>query len=93
MIEPYMLLLAFIITAPNGEVRDEKIHVLSRHFDTKVECVDFVISWQDTIKNRGLTTVQNMLAEGWSVSLDRVGCTQNPAQKQEVVLIKSSEEE
>ena len=79
MVKTYMLLLAFTITAPNGEVRDEKIHVLSRHFDTKIECVEFVTDWRETIKDRGLSSVQSMLAEGWTVSLDKVSCSQNPS--------------
>ena len=80
MVKTYMLLLAFTITSPNGEVRDEKIHVLSRHFDTKIECVEFVTDWRETIKDRGLSSVQSMLAEGWTVSLDKVGCSQTPSQ-------------
>ena len=78
-----MLLLAFTITSPAGEVRDEKIHVLSRHFDTKIECVEFVVDWRETIKDRGLSSVQSMLAKGWTVSLDKVGCSQNPSQEME----------
>ena len=80
MVKTYMLLLAFTITSPSGEVRDEKIHVLSRHFDTKIECVEFVTDWRETIKDRGLSSVQSMLAKGWTVSLDTVGCSQNPSQ-------------
>ena len=83
MVKTYMLLLAFTITSPNGEVRDEKIHVLSRHFDTKIECVEFVVDWRETIKDRGLSSVQSMLAKGWTVSLDKVGCSQNPSQEVE----------
>ena len=79
MVKTYMLLLAFTITSPAGEVRDEKIHVLSRHFDTKIECVEFVTDWRETIRDRGLSSVQSMLAEEWTVSLDRVGCSQNPS--------------
>ena len=81
MVKTYMLLLAFTITSPAGEVRDEKIHVLSRHFDTKIECTEFVTDWKETIKDRGLSSVQSMLAKGWTVSLDRVGCTQAPPQR------------
>ena len=83
MVKTYMLLLAFTITSPSGEIRDEKIHVLSRHFDTKIECVEFVTDWRETIKDRGLSSVQSMLAKGWTVSLDKVGCSQNPAQEVE----------
>ena len=81
MVKTYMLLLAFTITSPAGEVRDEKIHVLSRHFDTKIECTEFVTDWRETIKDRGLSSVQSMLAKGWTVSLDRVGCIQAPSQR------------
>ena len=78
MIKTFMLLLAFTVTAPSGEVRDEKVHVLSRHFDTQLECKQFVDTWKDTIKDRGLTTVQGMLDDGWKVDLVRIGCTLSP---------------
>ena len=86
MIKTFMLLLAFTITGPDGEIRDEKVHVLSRHFDTQTECRDFIHSWSGVIKDRGLSTVEGMLAEGWKVSLDEIGCRQNPSQTQEAVL-------
>ena len=86
MIKTFMLLLAFTITGPDGETRDERVHVLSRHFDTKPECINFINSWSGLIKDRGLSTVEGMLAEGWKVSLDEIGCRQNPAQTQEAVL-------
>ena len=54
MIKTFMLLLAFTVTDPEGEVRDEKVHVLSRHFDTQLECKQFVNTWEDTIRDRGL---------------------------------------
>ena len=38
MIKTFMLLLAFTVTDPSGIDRDEKVHVLSRHFDTEQEC-------------------------------------------------------
>ena len=37
-----MLLLAFTVIDPEGELRDEKVHILSRHFDTYSECKEFV---------------------------------------------------
>ena len=86
MIKTFMLLLAFTITGPDGETRDEKVHVLSRHFDTQTECKDFIHSWSGLIKDRGLSTVEMMLAEGWTVSLDEIGCSQNPSQTQEAVV-------
>ena len=93
MIKTFMLLLAFTITGPDGEIRDERVHVLSRHFDTQMECRDFIHSWSGVIKDRGLSTVEGMLAEGWTVSLDEIGCRQNPSQTQEAVLKISTEEE
>ena len=93
MIETFMLLLAFTITGPDGEIRDEKVHVLSRHFDTKIECREFIHSWSGIIKDRGLSTIEGMLAEGWTVSLDEIGCRQNPSQTQEAVLKISAKEE
>ena len=93
MIKTFMLLLAFTITGPDGETRDEKVHVLSRHFDTQTECKDFIHSWSGIIKDRGLSTVEMMLAEGWTVSLDEIGCSQNPSQTQEAVLKINAEKE
>ena len=93
MIKTFMLLLAFTITGPDGEIRDERVHVLSRHFDTQTECRDFIHSWSGVIKDRGLSTVEGMLAEGWTVSLDEIGCRQNPSQTQEAVLKISAKEE
>ena len=49
-----MLLLAFTVTDPEGEVRDEKVHVLSRHFDTQLECKQFVDTWEDTIRDKNV---------------------------------------
>ena len=92
MIKTFMLLLAFTITGPDGEIRDETVHVLSRHFDTKPECINFINSWSGVIKDRGLSTVEGMLAEGWKVSLDEIGCRQNPAQTQEAVIKINAEE-
>ena len=93
MIKTFMLLLAFTITGPDGETRDERVHVLSRHFDTQVECKEFIHSWSGIIKDRGLSTVEMMLAEGWSVSLDEIGCSQNPSQTQEAVVKINAEKE
>ena len=94
MVKTFMLLLAFTITGPDGYTRDEKVHVLSRHFDTKPECISFINSWSGIIKDRGLSTVEAMLAEGWKVSLDEIGCRRNPAELHEaVVKIKAEEEE
>jgi|TARA_B100000524_G_scaffold49166_1_gene23202 hypothetical protein len=78
MIKTFMLLLAFTVTDPEGEVRDEKVHVLSRHFDTQSECKEFVNDWEFMISDRGLKTVQSMLADGWKVDLTHIGCTLSP---------------
>ena len=73
-----MLLLAFTVTDPAGLDRDEKVHVLSRHFDTKKECRSFITSWEDAIKTHGVNTVQGMMAVGWKIRLEHVGCTEKP---------------
>ena len=82
-----MLLLAFTITDPEGIERDEKVHILSRHFDTQNECVNFVNDWSGVIKDRGLSTVQDMMAEGWEVNIAEIGCAGNPTQAIEKVTI------
>ena len=79
MLKGFMLLLAFTVTDPDGIDRDEKVHVLSRHFDTEQSCRDFVSSWEDTIRSRGLSTVQGMMAEGWKIRLEHIGCTEEPS--------------
>ena len=82
-----MLLLAFTITDPEGIERDEKVHILSRHFDTQNECVNFVNDWSGVIKDRGLSTVQDMMAEVWEVNIAEIGCAVNPTQAIEKVTI------
>ena len=82
-----MLLLAFTITDPEGIERDEKVHILSRHFDTQNECVNIVNDWSGVIKDRGLSTVQDMMAEGWEVNIAEIGCAVNPTQAIEKVTI------
>ena len=87
MVKTFMLLLAFTITDPDGLERDEKVHILSRHFDTQIECVEFVNNWSGTIKYRGLDTVRGMLAEGWKVDIAEIGCAVNPSGSIEKVTI------
>ena len=87
MVKTFMLLLAYTITDPEGFERDEKVHILSRHFDTQTECVDFVNSWSGIIESRGLSTVRGMLAEGWRVDIAEIGCAVNPTQALEKVTI------
>ncbi len=73
-----MLLLAFTVTDPDGFDRDERVHVLSRHFDSKSECHQFISDWKSAIETQGVDTVQGMLAEGWNIKLDHIGCTEKP---------------
>ena len=87
MVKTFMLLLAFTITDPDGMTRDETVHILSRHFDNKIECITFVNDWSGTIQDRGLETVQGMLAEGWKVSLSEIGCAVNPATSIETISV------
>jgi|TARA_B100001964_G_scaffold43283_1_gene48132 hypothetical protein len=74
----FMLLLAFTLTEPDGTQRDEIVNVLSRHFDSKPECTEFVLDWEETIRSRGLDAVQNMLRKDWKVELTHIGCAEKP---------------
>ena len=82
-----MLLLAFTITDPDGFERDEKVHILSRHFDTQNECVEFVNDWSGTNQPRGLGTGRGIMADGWEVAIAEIGCAVNPTQAVEKVAI------
>ena len=74
----FMLLLAFTLTEPDGTQRDEIVNVLSRHFDSKPECTEFVLDWEETIRSRGLDAVPNMLRKDWKVELTHIGCAEKP---------------
>ena len=74
----FMLLLALTVTDPDGIERDEKFHVLSRHFDTKELCLEFISDWKDIIHNRGKRVVNEMLDDGWNVEVSQIGCTTLP---------------
>ena len=76
MVKEFMLLLALTVTDPSGEDRDEKFHVLSRHFDTKNECLEFIQSWESIIHSRGKRAVAEMLDPGWKVKIAKVGTDQ-----------------
>ena len=41
-----MLLLAFAVTDPEGFEKDERVHILSQHFDTQLECKQFIDNWE-----------------------------------------------
>ena len=73
-----MLLLALTVTDPDGIERDEKFHVLSRHFDTKELCLEFIDNWQSVILSRGKRAVNEMLDDGWKVDIAQIGCTTPP---------------
>ena len=78
MVKEFMLLLALTVTDPDGVERDEKFHVLSRHFDTKELCLEFIDNWQSVILSRGKRAVNEMLDEGWGVEVSQIGCTTLP---------------
>ena len=77
----FMLLLAFTVTDPTGADRDEKIHVLSRHFESEQVCEQFIENWENAIREKGVETVQGMLADGWKIRLQHIGCTEKPHTK------------
>ena len=76
----FMLLLAFVVIDPDGVKMEEEVHVLSRHFDVEKDCRDFVGSWGDIIRTRGPEKVQEMLGDGYKISLKYVGCVPTPDQ-------------
>ena len=78
MVKTFMLLLALTVTDPDGIERDEKFHVLSRHFDTKELCLEFIDNWQSVILSRGKRAVNEMLDDGWKVDIAQIGCTTPP---------------
>ena len=78
MVKTFMLLLALTVTDPDGIERDEKFHVLSRHFDTKELCLEFIDNWQSVILSRGKRAVNEMLDEGWGVEVSQIVCTTLP---------------
>ena len=79
MVTTFMLLLAFTLTEPNGAERDEIVHIYSQHFDTEVECFDFIDSWGHRIREDAPERLEEMFKEGWKVKLNSVSCAENPA--------------
>ena len=80
MVTTFMLLLAFTLTEPNGAERDEIVHIFSQHFDTELECSDFIDSWGDRIRENAPEQLEEMFKEGWKVKLNSVSCAENPAE-------------
>ena len=78
MTKTIMLLLAFAVTDPEGFEKDERVHILSQHFDTQLECKLFIDNWEGLIRSRGLASAQDMLADGYKVELTYIGCTLAP---------------
>jgi|TARA_B110000444_G_scaffold236825_1_gene249035 hypothetical protein len=74
MLEVFMLLFNFTLTTPDNIQRDEIVNVYSRHFETEVECEEFLNSWTSIIKSRGVDTLQEMLKDGYKVELNAVSC-------------------
>ena len=74
MIKVFMLLFNFTLTTPDGVERDEIVNVYSKHFETELECQNFLDSWSPIIKSRGVDTLQDMLKDGYRVDLNSVSC-------------------
>ena len=64
MVKVFMLLFNFTLTTPDGVERDEIVNVYSKHFETEIECQDFLDTWSPIIKSRGVDTLQEMLKVG-----------------------------
>ena len=74
MVKVFMLLFNFTLTTPDGVERDEIVNVYSKHFETEIECQDFLDTWSPIIKSRGVDTLQEMLKDGYHVDLNSVSC-------------------
>ena len=74
MLQVFMLLFNFTLTTPEGAPREEIINVYCKHFETQIECTEFLDSWTSIIESRGIDTLQDMLKEGYSVKLNNVSC-------------------
>ena len=74
MVKVFMLLFNFTLTTPDGVERDEIVNVYSKHFETELECQNFLDSWSPIIKSRGVDTLQDMLKDGYRVDLNSVSC-------------------
>ena len=83
MIEVFMLLFNFTLTTPEGIPRQEVINVYSKHFETQIECTEFLDSWTSLIESRGVDTLQDMLKEGYQVKLNTVSCAKQIVAGQE----------
>ena len=75
-----MLLFNFTLTTPDDIQRDEIVNVYSKHFETEVECQEFLDSWTSIIKSRGVDTLQEMLKDGYRVELNSVSCARQQVQ-------------
>lgn len=75
-----MLLFNFTLTTPDDIQRDEIVNVYSKHFETEVECQEFLDSWTSIIKSRGVDTLQEMLKDGYRVELNSVSCARQQIQ-------------
>ena len=74
MTQVFMLLFNLSIVTPEGISRDEIVNVHSKHFETEIECQQFLDNWTSIIKSRGVDTLQDMLKDGYTVELNSVSC-------------------
>ena len=74
MTKVFMLLFNLSIVTPEGISRDEIVIVYSKHFETELECQQFLDNWSSIIRSRGVDTLQDMLKDGYRVELNSVSC-------------------
>ena len=65
MTKVFMLLFNLSIVTPEGISRDEIVNVYSKHFETELECQQFLDNWSSIIRSRGVDTLQDMLKDGY----------------------------
>ena len=93
MLQVFMLLFNFTLTTPEGAPREEIINVYSKHFETQIECTEFLDSWTSIIESRGIDTLQDMLKEGYSVKLNNVSCAKQRLAIQQEEVVEEEEHE
>jgi len=69
-----LFLIAFTVTTPSGDELDEKLHVMGKRFDAIEKCQSFVDSWGGAIRDRGEHMANDIVKDGYTVTLDNIKC-------------------
>tara|TARA_B100000131_G_C18017003_1_gene572934 strand:+ start:581 stop:814 length:234 start_codon:yes stop_codon:yes gene_type:complete len=75
-VKTFMLFLAFAVTDPEGFKLDETFHVMAKRFENKTECIEFVNTWEGTIRSRGMDAAQALIKDDYTIELLEIGCVE-----------------